>query len=243
MKKTLVLLLIIILLIVSSSCTKDSEIEKVEDEIGVKPYTLSQENIELLKVLNLERTSNILSFKAPKAVKYIKANIYILEENGIWKEVDELSKEIKNEHLNNDNLEGTFSMIISDVDTKEMTIKIGSSISSILRDKGDYLIDSNTPEGDFVLTTFLAITFLEDFQKIELNKEIPVAIMVEKEGVNIKPYNIESFFDTTDFEEMDYVQAVTLTFSDEIKWKIRLRQTQLNNYWSTYSGLRTFSWE
>lgn len=214
MKKTLVIILTIILLIVSSSCTKDSNVEKIEDEIGIKPYTLSQENIELLKVLNLEESSNILSFKVPKSVKYIKARIYILEENGIWKKVDELSKEIKNEHLNKDNIEGAFSMIINDVDTKEMTIQIGSSIHSIIRDEEDYRIDNSISEEGFVLDTIQINRFLEDFQRIELNDEIPVAIMVENTGSDIISYSMKSFFDTANFEEIDYVQAVTLTFAD-----------------------------
>lgn len=213
MNKKIILLLILTILALSTSCTQVTELETTNNKLGIKPYTLSQENIELLKVINLEGTSNILSFKAPKSVKYIKAKIFILEENGRWKEIDELSKKIEKEHINNDNLEGTFSMIISDFGTKEITIKIGSSISSIIKNEGDYLIDSIISEGDFVLSNI----FLKDFQRIELNKEIPVAIMVKNAGANIKPYNIKSFFDTTNFEEMDYVQAVTLTFLDEIK--------------------------
>lgn len=66
MKKFLALILIIALLIVSTACTKDIEVEKAEDEIVVKPYTLSQENKEFMKIVNLEPKANILSFKAPK---------------------------------------------------------------------------------------------------------------------------------------------------------------------------------
>ena len=55
---------------------------------------------------------------------------------------------------------------------------------------------------------------LEDFKNIELNKEIPLAIMVENKGEEIISYNINNFIDTAKFEGFDYVQAVTLIFED-----------------------------
>lgn len=219
MKKRILVLLILSLIMAAGCGNKDSNntdntraIEEVENEIGVRPYNLSDENMDLLKVLNLEEKANILSFKAPRTTKNIKANICILEEGRTWKVIDRLSMKIEDKHFyyNDDVLKGTFSMIISDVNTKEMNINIGPSILSLMRDRGEYRMYSDMYKGNFVSSSI----FLEDFKKIELNKEIPVAIMVKNIGGEISSYNINSFFDTAKFEDMDYVEAVTLIFED-----------------------------
>lgn len=221
MKKRFLLIFLILSLIMAVGCENEDltgttnqdtdNIEEIEDETGVTPYTLSDENKDLLKILNLERKANILSFKAPRSVKNIKANIYILDETGIWKEIDRLSKKVEDRHFyNNDILKGTFSMIIDGAHTKEMVIKLGSSKSGIMMDERDSLIDREAFEEAYVGSS----RFLEDFKNIELNKEIPVAIMIENKGEEIILYNINSFFDTATFEEVDYVQAVTLIFED-----------------------------
>lgn len=190
---------------------KLDDMEEFEDEIGIKPYVLSDENKNLLRILSLEREANIFSFKAPKTVKNIKANIYILDEDNDWKEIDRLNTEVKDKDFyNNDILEGTFSIIIEDVHTKQMVVKLGSSIRTIRRDKGDSLIDREIFEGGYVSSS----KFLENFKSIELNKEIPLAIMVENKGEEIMSYNINNFIDITNLEEFDYVQVVTLIFED-----------------------------
>lgn len=190
---------------------EEETVEEVEEKIGVKPYDLSPENKDLLKILNLDRDSNILSFKAPRSVKNIKANIYILDENGKWKEIDRLNSEVEDKDFyNKDFLEGTFSMVIDNVHTKKMVIKLGSTMRSLERDKDDTYI-----EGEIIAGSYVSLSkFLEEFREIELNKEIPLAIMVENKGEETIGYNINSFFNPELFKEIDYVQAVTLVFED-----------------------------
>src|SRR5690606_31936681 len=57
--------------------------------------------------------------------------------------------------------------------------------------------------------------FLQKFQKIELNKEMPVAIMVYDSGTSMRSYSLQDYFDPSKFEGMDLVQVVTLTFTDK----------------------------
>jgi hypothetical protein len=49
---------------------------------------------------------------------------------------------------------------------------------------------------------------------IEINKEIPIAIMIYDTGVMMRAYSLEDFFSPSRFEKMNLVQAVTLTFTD-----------------------------
>ncbi|MFJ7667000.1 hypothetical protein ACIQXI_07820 [Lysinibacillus sp. NPDC097195] len=57
--------------------------------------------------------------------------------------------------------------------------------------------------------------YLTEFQKIEINQEIPVAIMIYNSRSSMKSFAMEDFFSPSRFEDMDLVQAVTLTFTDE----------------------------
>lgn len=54
--------------------------------------------------------------------------------------------------------------------------------------------------------------FLDKFCSAEQNKEIPVAIMVYDDGAEMKSYEPEDYFDTSAFDGMDAVQAVTVEF-------------------------------
>jgi len=53
------------------------------------------------------------------------------------------------------------------------------------------------------------------FQGIEMDKEIPVAIMVYDSGTIMRSYSLQDYFEPSKFEGMDLVQVVTLTFRGE----------------------------
>lgn len=204
-----------------SSCKQEIKVDKTQGKakeelkVGLSPYDLSEEGIDIIRALNLENRANIISFKAPKASKYVKANIYTLEKDGTWKLIDGIHSVIENKTYRDDeDFNYTFSMIISnDYYMEEMTINMGNSMHSTRLSQEDYTIDTSKYEGDYALSSH----FLDDFQKIKLNKEIPVAIMIQSTSTDIGEYSLKSFFSTEDFEDMDNVQAVTLTFSDKIE--------------------------
>jgi len=215
-KKNVFLLMFTILLIISSSCTQKLEIETTDTKVGIKPYSLSQESEKILRSLNLNGKTNILFFKAPKSTEYINVNVYLLGENGTWMEIDSLSFQAEDKHYNNEgSLEGIFSMVINDFETLELNINIGSSLRSLSLLKESFSADDVFYEGVYESSHI----FLEEFKDITLNKEIPVAIIIKNRATDSTDtihYDTESFFATTDFEETDYVQAVTLTFASKI---------------------------
>lgn len=57
-------------------------------------------------------------------------------------------------------------------------------------------------------------SFLQEFQKIELNKEIPVALMVYDSSTAMGSYSLQDYFEPSKFKTVDFVQVVTLTFTD-----------------------------
>ena len=58
------------------------------------------------------------------------------------------------------------------------------------------------------------IGFLESFENIELNAEIPVAVMLCDSGTRMPGCTPQDYFDPSKFEGIDFAQAVTLEFSD-----------------------------
>ncbi|MDE6220383.1 MAG: hypothetical protein K2G51_08170, partial [Lachnospiraceae bacterium] len=58
-------------------------------------------------------------------------------------------------------------------------------------------------------------SFLDSFQDIALNTEIPIAVMVYDSGTRMQSYTPQDYFEPSKFEEMDLVQVVTLEFSDQ----------------------------
>ena len=57
--------------------------------------------------------------------------------------------------------------------------------------------------------------FLQEFQPIAMNTEIPVALMVYDSGTSMKSYTLQDYFEPSKFDGMDLVQVVTLEFSDK----------------------------
>ena len=56
--------------------------------------------------------------------------------------------------------------------------------------------------------------YMTNFVDIELNKEIPIAIMAYTSGTTMQSFVVEDYSDLSRFEEYDYVQIVTVEFGD-----------------------------
>jgi hypothetical protein len=239
MRKVFTIFLFIVIIIVFSACSKksftpkllsnegvvpnelseddtyplsmegDAPYESSEDDTyllskeGVAPFKLSESNIYLLQSLGLERDTNIISFKAPITAKNLKVNIYILNDMGSWNVLSEGQVSLGQDANPEDRLEGTFAMMFKDNYVIDFNINTMGRVS--------YQTDSLDVDYEIVSSSK---GFLTDFQRIEINKEIPVAIMLYDSGNSMRSYAMEDFFSPSRFEEMDIVQAVTLTFTD-----------------------------
>lgn len=57
--------------------------------------------------------------------------------------------------------------------------------------------------------------FLQEFPRIEIDKEIPIVFMVYDSGTIMRSYSLQDYFEPSIFEGMDLVQVVTLIFRSE----------------------------
>ncbi|MEO4055451.1 hypothetical protein AAFN87_18795 [Solibacillus sp. CAU 1738] len=189
---------------VFSACSNNTDIPKSLSKEGVAPYELSESDTYLLESLGLEKDTNIVSFKAPKTAKSLKVNVYTLKDDDTWSVMGGGQVLLGPDANPDDSLEGTFAMILKDNYAVDFNINTTGMAS--------YKTDTLDVDYEILASS---IGFLTDFQKIEINKEIPVAIMIYDGGSSMKSFAMEDFFSPSRFKEMDLVQAVTLTFTDE----------------------------
>ena len=78
--------------------------------------------------------------------------------------------------------------------------------------RASYKTEKLTFDSEGIAST---IRFLTEFNNIELNKEIPVAVMVYDSGSSIQSYSLQDYFEPSKFKGMDLAQFVTLTFTDK----------------------------
>lgn len=203
MKKFFAIVLTITMIMTVSACSNDTGAAKLLDKEGVAPYELSENDTYLLQSLALEGDVNIISFKAPNTAKTLKTDVYVLEDNGIWNNVGGGQVLLGQDAAPDARLEGTFAMLLKDDYAIDMHINtMGRSSYQTEKLDVDYEIIASQKG------------FLTDFQKIELDKEIPVAMMIYDSGTSMRTYSMDSFFTPSEFEGIDLVQVVTLTFTD-----------------------------
>lgn len=203
-RKFITLLLVIASTMVFSACSNNTDTPKSLSNEGVAPYELSESDTFLLESLGLEKNSTIISFKAPKTAKSLKVNVYTLTDDDTWSVLGDGQVFLGADASPDARLEGTFAMMLKDNYAVDININI----------MGRSSYTTNTLDVDYEIVAS-SIGFLTDFQKIEINKEIPVALMVYNSRSSMRSYSMEDFFSPSKFGEMDLVQAVTLTFTDE----------------------------
>ena len=202
MKKIILLFLLVVFATSPVACS-NSDNTKTEDRVGVYPYELSEREEGLLRAFDLSGNSQIISFRAPSKAISLHVNIYTLDENAKWNAISggAISIGVDREPL--DGLVGIFAMQVHPDYSMDFSITCGAM--------GLYTME---PIASNVQITASTKVFLTYFQEIELNKEIPVALMVYDSGTSIRAYSLADYFEPTRFSEMDLVQVVTLTFLD-----------------------------
>lgn len=203
MRKFFTLFSVIILTFVLSACSNNSENEKILSKEGVAPYELSESDTYLLESLGLSMDANIISFKAPKTAKSLEVNVYVLNDDNTWNVTSGGLISLGQDADPDERLEGTFTMLLKDNYAIDFNINTKARASF------------NAPAMDVDFENMASLRgFLTDFQKIEINKEIPVALMIYDSGTSMRSHEVEDFFTPSIFEDLDLIQAITLTFTD-----------------------------
>lgn len=186
-----------------SACSLPESSGKLSEAV-VAPYELSDKEKDLLEAFGMADNSHIISFRAPKETTVLYANVYRLGDDSSW------------ERIGGTDITGLVDL----EDVKELA----GTVTMQLRE--DYKIDMNISCAGRVSFTSDPVAlqqevvgsmkgFLQEPCSIELNEEIPVAVMVYDSGNHMSSYSVQDYFEPSKFEGMDLVQAVTLKFSDQ----------------------------
>ncbi|WP_041445124.1 hypothetical protein [Syntrophobotulus glycolicus] len=204
MKKLLFLIIIALFSLSLGACANKTENNGPLSKEGIAPYELTEKETYLLDSFGLRNESQIIEFSAPDEAITLSVNVYCLGDDGKWNNTDGGAISIGKEREPVENLKGIFTMALREDYVIDFIINSSG--------KASYKTKKITLETEAIASVK---AFLEEFQVIELNKEIPVALMVYDSGTTMRSYSVQDYFEPAKFEDMDLVQALTLTFSDK----------------------------
>lgn len=188
------LALLFALVLISTGC------QQAATKNVVAPYSLTGSQKELLQYLNMSDTAMLFSYRSPDETLSVTASSYVLEQ-GAWVKNGEGTifwDGQDKEHTP----EGVFTLIFQEDRSFEMSLS-AQGTSSFRSDPIEF-------SGD--LTSFSHARLSEE-QEIQLDQEIPVALFVADSGNSMPSFSTDTYFSPEAFQDMDVVQAVTLTFS------------------------------
>lgn len=203
-KRFFSLILIFIIVMALVACSNKTDSPKLLAKEGIIPYELSESEKYILQSFGIEGNSQIISFHAPKEAITLHVNVYRLGCGENWNNIGGGGISIGADRKPIDQLTGTFTMQLKENYAIDFNINSGGRASF---KTDEIILDTET----MVFTK----GFLQELQKIEINKEIPVALMVYDSGTSMKNYSVQDYFEASNFDGMDLVQVVTLTFTDE----------------------------
>ena len=198
MKQRMISILLLLLCLAGCAGQKGSVVKQE----GIEPDDISERERNLLQALGMEDSVQILSFRAPKEAVSMHIGVYRLNrDTKAWDKSDEGAVSIGLD--TDDSLEGTFAMQLKENYTIDFHIRTNGTASY---ETEEILLDEE----------ILGQTkkFLDKYQKLQLNQEIPVALMVYDSGTRMESCSLQDYFEPSNLAEMDLVQAVTLQFSD-----------------------------
>ena len=169
---------------------------KYLEKEGIAPYDLSEGEEYILNVMNIKKDALLVSYNATENSKMLMVRVYNLND-GQWDETGNLTFVIAD-----DNKHGTISIMEKDNYVLELSTISASAKSEKIDDENEYVQSQKT--------------VINDFQNIELNKEIQVAIYINDSDTAGVPIELSEFSDPSNFEGIDLVRAVTFEFMDEM---------------------------
>ncbi|SHF20402.1 hypothetical protein SAMN02745784_03154 [Tissierella praeacuta DSM 18095] len=186
------------------ACSKEINSSKLLRKEGVIPYQLSEKEKYILQAFGMEGNSQIISFHAPKEAITLNVNVYRLEDGKNWSSIGGGGVSIGIDREPTEQLNGVFTMQLKENYVVDFNINASGRASYKTE---EIILDLETMSS--------TKDFLQEFRKIEINKEIPVALMVYDSGRSMRNYSLQDYFDPSKFYGMDLVQVVTLTFTDK----------------------------
>lgn len=203
-KRFYLILTVLIISVVLVACSNNGHPPNASVKEGIQPYNLSENERYLLQSFGMEENSLIISFNAPKEAISLEVKVYRLGDDKKWDVIGGGGISIDKEREPVNQLSGTFTLQLKENHAIGFNINT-SGRASFKTD--EIILDTETMA--------FAKGFLQEYQEIQIDKEIPVAFMVYDSGTVMRSYSLEDYFDPAKFEGMDLVQVVTLMFTGE----------------------------
>jgi len=203
MKKYILLLLLIALLSLIA-CNDTNNLEDYSDKEGIYPYELSESEKNILRSFGMSNNSHIVSFNAPMEAITFYVNVYSLDSSNSWNLIGGSGTSIGKERIPVDQLTGKFSMILKDNNAIDCFIDCGGV--------SNFQVDEIILKDEILASK---IRFLNEFRDIELNKEIPIALMIYSSNNYMYTYSLEDFYEPERLGDLDLVQVITMSFTDD----------------------------
>lgn len=203
-KRLYLIITVLIILVILVACSNNGDSPKASVKEGIQPYNLSENERYLLQSFGMEGNSQIISFNAPKEAISLEVKVYRLGDDKRWDVIGGGGISIGKEREPVNQLIGTFTLQLKENHAIDFNIN-SSGRASFKTD--EIILDTETMAS--------AKGFLQEYQEIQIDKEIPVALIVYDSGTVMGSYSLEDYFDPAKFEGMDLVQVVTLMFTGE----------------------------
>lgn len=206
MKKRVLSLLALAAAFALTACqagTESADPSQPMDSAGVAPYALSEEGEYLMQAYDLDDNGRAFCFRSPEGASGINVNAYTLSEEGKWVECG-IGGLFHDESMEEGGLSGTFTLVLE---------KDGSITLNILGDGSSYQSASDPVSLDGY--TGKMVGFLEEMQDAAVGEEIPVALIGYTSGSSMESHELEDFFTPESLSDLDFVQAVTVEFTQE----------------------------
>ena len=203
-KRLFSIMLIFAIVMALTACSILTDSPKLLTKEGIKPYELSESEKYILQSFGMEHNAQIISFHAPKEAITMNVNVYKLESNENWSNIGGGAISIGKERVPSEQLIGTFTIQLKDNYAIDFNVNTNGRAS--------FRTDEIILDTEIMASTK---SFLREFQEIELNKEIPVALMIYDNGTTMRSYSLQDYFEPSKVDGMDLVQVVTITFTDK----------------------------
>lgn len=204
MRNTFLIILTFMVLMALVACGNNKRTPEILKKPGIEPYKSTEIEAMILQPVTIKGNSKIFSFHAPEVAATIEVKVYGFEKGKaktlLFGLADPLGPERKEPTY------GIFVMEIKEDYAMGLTINNNAS-GTVMLNSDPLLLDIESP----VFTEIL----LQEFREIEINQEIPVAILSYKEETPAQGFSLEDYFEPSQFEDTDFVQVITVTFSDE----------------------------
>ena len=200
MKKSLkILLMMLLATIILTACANDGQL----NQVGIAPYQLTEQNKDLLQVLGIADNVAVLNFKAPDEAITLELNDYNLSEDGSWQNDLAGRISIGQEREPVDQLAGTLAVLLKENRSFDININCGGGAV--------YRVDPLDAAQEYMAS---ARMFLSDTQAIDINQEIPIALLLYDNSTQIRSYSLSDYFTPSVFGGVDSVQFITVKFTD-----------------------------